>query len=89
MITLPSMKFSFPVSATSAPSQSCSPQPIEIKGRVAAHAGSDLQIRLSRFIQYCLKQSCSTDCSTDEALQLLDKAWKAQKLLWQIRRQAD
>jgi hypothetical protein len=49
----------------------------------------DLELRLSAFIQLAHSQSQARRYSHDQTLHLLDRAWEAQKLLWQLRRQAD
>jgi hypothetical protein len=40
---------------------------------------------LSQFILDSLQQTCTNQYSPDIALQILDRAWQAQKLLWQLR----
>jgi hypothetical protein len=56
---------------------------------VAAHADgvltSELESRLTRFIQQALTKSYSQQCSPAQILAYLDQAWTAQKLLWQLR----
>jgi hypothetical protein len=46
---------------------------------------SELQSYLTTFIQSALKQSRSGHLPVERSLQLLDKAWRMQKLLWQLR----
>lgn len=50
-------------------------------------ARQEIETSLKEFIQSALQQSCSGDCSHQEAMALLDRAWKSQKLLWQMRRE--
>lgn len=45
----------------------------------------DLQVRLTEFVQSALKQSRSGTLSPGASLEILDKAWKVQKLVWQLR----
>lgn len=44
---------------------------------------SNLETRLTVFIRWALRQSYF--CKADEAMNLLDEAWSAQKLVWQLR----
>jgi hypothetical protein len=46
---------------------------------------SELQRYLTTFIQAALQQSRSGHLPVESSLQLLDKAWRMQKLLWQLR----
>jgi hypothetical protein len=43
------------------------------------------ELYLKTFIRWALQCASSTDCSSEAALALLDQAWDAQKLLWQLR----
>ena len=45
----------------------------------------DLEIYLVAFIQFAHAQSQARRYSYDQNLHLLDRAWEAQKLLWQLR----
>ncbi|MGA7937129.1 MAG: hypothetical protein WCA35_26495 [Kovacikia sp.] len=47
----------------------------------------DLETRLNLFIRTALRKSRSGDYPSDICMQLLDRAWKAQKTLWRLRRQ--
>jgi len=47
--------------------------------------GSELQSYLTGFVQSALLQTCSEGLPVETSLQLLDKAWRMQKLLWQLR----
>ena len=38
-------------------------------------------------VQQALQRSQSKDCSSDEALRLLDEAWEVQKYIWRLRSQ--
>ncbi|MEG4944162.1 hypothetical protein [Microcoleus sp. F4-D5] len=46
-------------------------------------SSSNLEVHLTGFVQKSLAESYSQDI--DANLQLLDRAWEAQKLLWQLR----
>jgi hypothetical protein len=65
--------------------------PTEIAPLLSSPALSlqDLELRLSAFIQLAHSQSQARRYSHDQTLHLLDRAWEAQKLLWQLRRQND
>lgn len=43
------------------------------------------ELRLSAFIRFTLQQACINKYSSDAVMQLLDRAWEAQKLLWKLR----
>ncbi|XGV97567.1 MAG: hypothetical protein ACAF41_01170 [Leptolyngbya sp. BL-A-14] len=43
------------------------------------------EIRLRAFIRFSLQKARTSEVSTDLALQLMDRAWEAQKLLWQLQ----
>lgn len=45
----------------------------------------NLETQLSDFIQWSLSLTRTNQYSTEQAMQLLDQAWIAQKLLWQLR----
>lgn len=45
----------------------------------------DLETQLSNFVRQALKQTCTNQYSSEQAMYLLDQAWWAQKLLWQLR----
>ncbi|WP_421655458.1 hypothetical protein [Leptothermofonsia sp. ETS-13] len=45
----------------------------------------DLETKLNEFVQSALQKSCSGQYSIETSLGILDKAWKAQKFLWQLR----
>ena len=45
----------------------------------------DLEISLVAFIKFAHAQSQARRYSYDQTLHLLDRAWEAQKLLWQLR----
>jgi hypothetical protein len=47
-----------------------------------------VEAELKALIQYALTQSRTGNCSTEAALELLDRAWVAQKMLWQLRNSA-
>lgn len=53
--------------------------------RVCSLNVPDQEIRLRAFIRYSLQKTCTNQVSTDTALQLLHRAWEAQKLLWQLQ----
>ncbi|WP_143467761.1 hypothetical protein [Leptolyngbya ohadii] len=46
-----------------------------------------IETYLKSFIRSALEQSCSKDCSHQHAMELLDRAWESQKLLWKMRRE--
>jgi hypothetical protein len=46
-------------------------------------SNSNLEVHLTGFVQKSLADSYSQDI--DANLQVLDRAWEAQKLLWQLR----
>jgi hypothetical protein len=46
---------------------------------------ADQEIRLRAFVQFTLRQTRTNCYSPDRAMQLLDRAWEAQKLLWRLR----
>jgi hypothetical protein len=46
---------------------------------------TDSEIHLDAFIDWALRESRSPQYSPQAALELLDRAWDAQKLLWQLR----
>jgi len=45
------------------------------------------ELRLSEFIKFTLQQARIGRYPSNIAMQLLDRAWEAQKLLWQLRNQ--
>ncbi len=45
----------------------------------------DLESKLEEFVQGTLQRSRSGHYSLETALEMLDKAWKAQKALWHLR----
>lgn len=47
----------------------------------------DLESELSAFVRWALRKSRSGEYSTDKSMKLLEKAWKAQKALWRLRKQ--
>lgn len=47
----------------------------------------DIKPHLQVFIRWTLEEICACRYSPLEAMQLIDAAWKAQKLLWQLRQQ--
>lgn len=47
----------------------------------------DQQAYLRLFIHQILSDTQSGQYSSETAMQLLDQAWEAQKLLWQLRNQ--
>ena len=53
--------------------------------RVCSLTVPDQEIRLSAFIRYSLQKTRTNQVSTDIALQLLNRAWEAQKLLWELQ----
>jgi hypothetical protein len=48
-----------------------------------ASNNANLKVELTAFVQKSLADSYSQDL--EDALQLLDVAWEAQKMLWQLR----
>ena len=44
-----------------------------------------LEDSLSQFIRWTLRVTASGECSGDIAIALLNQAWAAQKLLWELR----
>jgi hypothetical protein len=48
----------------------------------------DLETRLNAFIRSALRKSRSGDYPSDVCMELLDKAWRAQKTVWRLRQQA-
>lgn len=44
-----------------------------------------LEVALAQFIHSTLRATTSSECSSDTAIALLDRAWAAQKLLWSLR----
>lgn len=50
-------------------------------------APQDIETYLKTYICSALEQSYSKECSPTQAMELLDRAWKSQKLLWQLRRE--
>jgi hypothetical protein len=47
----------------------------------------DLEMRLTQFIRWSLRQSQSGSYSPHQSMQWLNCAWEAQKQLWQLRKQ--
>jgi hypothetical protein len=47
----------------------------------------NLEERLTQFVDAALKASYSQKYSPQSRMELLERAWKAQKLLWQLRAQ--
>lgn len=45
------------------------------------------EAHLKRFIQWALHITSTGTCTGSVALELLDQAWNAQKLLWQLQEQ--
>ncbi|XWK89699.1 MAG: hypothetical protein U7127_06440 [Phormidium sp.] len=43
------------------------------------------EAHLSSFVQWVLQTTSGENVPTDAALELLDRAWEAQKLLWQLQ----
>jgi hypothetical protein len=48
-----------------------------------------LEIYLSAFIRWALRITATGECVGETAIALLEQAWDAQKLLWQLREQQD
>lgn len=46
----------------------------------------DVEAYLKESIRVALQESCAKDCSHQEAIERLDRAWELQKLLWRMRR---
>ena len=47
----------------------------------------DLESELSAYVRWALRKTSSGEYSSDKSMRLLEKAWKAQKALWQLRKQ--
>lgn len=47
---------------------------------------TDVEAHLSSFIRWALRVTSSGEYSGDLAIELLEQAWSAQKLLWQLRK---
>ena len=48
----------------------------------------DLEEGLTQFVRWSLKTSVSQHYSPHTSMELLERAWKAQKLLWKLRVQS-
>jgi hypothetical protein len=73
-------------------SLNCELDPIDSQIDLAATtSGSNtvisLESELSAYIRWALRKSNSGEYSTHKAMKLLEKAWKAQKALWRLRKQ--
>jgi hypothetical protein len=49
-------------------------------------ASQDIETYFKAYIESALQQSRAQDCSPQQAMELIDRAWEVQKLLWQMRR---
>ena len=58
--------------------------PIE-RNTICLTSTAALETHLVTFIRWALRVTSTGECAGDTALSLLEQAWEAQKLLWQLR----
>lgn len=80
------MSYSSVKSLADAPTASLS-VPSAMDSAPGAVAVVDLEVRLGAFVQWVLKKSCSGKYAPDASLKMMDRAWRAQKMLWRLRQQ--
>ncbi|UBF24306.1 hypothetical protein K9N68_21705 [Kovacikia minuta CCNUW1] len=61
--------------------------PVDFQAHYSSSDISSCEANLSAFINWILRQSSTGQYSPDVAIRLLDRAWEAQKQLWQLRHQ--
>jgi hypothetical protein len=60
---------------------------LDSPGSTSVTSVIDLEARLNAFIRSALRKSRSGDYPSDVCMELLDKAWRAQKTVWRLRQQ--